>query len=108
MLLKAYSIRDTKAEVFNAPFWQKTHGEAERNFMELVNDKNSMVSKYPEDYDLYYLGDYDDLTGKIIALESPTHIVKAIHMVRQAQPRPMSLPGAQALIEATQQTSGPQ
>ncbi len=36
-----------------------------------------MVAKYPEDYDLYYIGEYDDQTGKIESLQSPQHVVKA-------------------------------
>lgn len=80
MILKAFTIRDSKAEVFNTPFFQKTHGEAERAFRELVKDEKSMVSKYPDDYDLYHLGEYDDQTGKIIALDTPQHMIKAVQL----------------------------
>lgn len=78
MLLKAFSIRDSKAEVFNTPFFQKTHGEAERSFQALVKDEKTMVSQYPTDYDLYYIGDYDDQSGELIGLDTPQHIVKAV------------------------------
>lgn len=83
MLTKLYSIRDQKAEIFNVPFMKKTHGEAERDFKSLCNDPQSTVSKYPEDFDLYYIGDYDDNTGKIMPLDTPQHVVKAIQMVEQ-------------------------
>lgn len=78
MELKVYSIRDAKAEIFNPPFYKKTHGEAERDFSALVRDEKSMVCKYPEDYDLYYLGTYDDNTGKLDSLDTPQHITKAV------------------------------
>lgn len=78
MLLKIYSIRDTKGEVFNTPFFQKTHGEAERNFRQLVSDEKSLVSKYPLDFNLYYIGEYDDQTGKIEPLTAPQHIMEAV------------------------------
>lgn len=78
MLLKAFTIRDTKAEVFNTPFFQKTHGEAERSFKKLATDPQSMVGQYPDDYDLYYIGEYDDQTGKLIVTDSPQHVAKAI------------------------------
>lgn len=77
MQLKIYSIRDSKGEVYNTPFFQKTHGEAERNFRQLVSDEKSLVSKYPLDFNLYYLGDYDDQTGKIEPLKAPQHIMEA-------------------------------
>jgi len=78
MQLKMFTIRDSKGEVFHPPFFNHTHGEAERNFHELTKDEKSMIAKYPEDYDLYYLGTYDNQTGKITSLETPEHMVKAI------------------------------
>lgn len=78
MLLKMYSIRDAKGEIFNAPFYKKTHGEAERDFAELCKDEKSLVNKYPEDFDLYHVGIYDDQTGKISSLDTPQHILKAV------------------------------
>lgn len=76
-MLKIYSVRDSKGEVFNTPFFQKTHGEAERSFQHLCKDEKSMVSQYPDDYDLWYLGEYDDSTGTIIPLSTPQHMLKA-------------------------------
>lgn len=87
MDLKIYSIRDSKSEVFNTPFYQKSHGEAERNFRTLVNDGKSTINQYPEDFDLYYLGDYDDNTGKIQVLETPQHIIKAVQLKQQNVPK---------------------
>jgi len=77
MELRAYTIRDTKAEAFGAPFFQKTHGEAERNFTALVRDSQSMLYKFPDDYDLYYLGTYNDADGKFTLLDAPEHLLKA-------------------------------
>lgn len=84
MQLKIYSIRDGKGEVYNTPFFQKTHGEAERTFRELANDQKSMIFKYPDDYDLYFIGSYDDTTGVIQPLDTPHHITKAV-MVQKPQ-----------------------
>lgn len=80
MLLKVYSIRDTKAEVYNTPFMKKTHGEAERDFTSLVKDEKSMPNQYPEDFDLYHLGIFDDQTGKFEPLATPQHIIKAVNV----------------------------
>lgn len=77
---KMFTIRDTKGEIFHKPFFNNSHGEAERNFRELTKDEKSMISKYPEDYDLYFLGTYDDSTGKMTSLETPQHIVKAVNL----------------------------
>ena len=85
MNYRMYTIRDTKGEVFHPPFYKKTHGEAERDFRTLVNDDKSMQFKYPEDFDLYYVGDYDDQSGKIVPQDSPQHIIKAVQVLVQKQ-----------------------
>ena len=78
MVLKIYSIRDSKGEVYNAPFYQKTHGEAERNFRSLANDEKSTIFQYPEDFDLWYLGEFDDNKGEFKPLDTPQHMLKAV------------------------------
>lgn len=83
MLLKIFSIRDSKGEMYNQPFLKKTMGEAERDFHQLCQDEKSMVWKYPDDFDLYYLGDFDDQSGKLSSLATPQHIVKAVQVLKQ-------------------------
>lgn len=85
MVLKMYSMRDMKGEIFHPPFFKKTHGEAERDFKTLVNDDKSMVNKYPEDYDLYYVGEYDDQRGIVVPLDTPQHVTKAVTVLMQKQ-----------------------
>lgn len=80
MTQKIYSIRDSKAEYFTQPFFKKTHGEAERDFTQLVNDEKSNLHAFPEDFDLYYLGDYDTSSGKMIPIDTPQHIIKAVQI----------------------------
>lgn len=77
MVLKMFSIRDRKSDVFNTPFFQPTHGAAERAFKTLVRDEKSTVSQYPEDFDLYYLGDYDDNQGRCESIEVPQLVMSA-------------------------------
>lgn len=77
---KVFAIRDTKAEAFHQPFFTKTVSEAERSFHQLVNDPQSLVAKYPEDYDLYMIGSYDTNTGGLTTLDTPQHIAKAISL----------------------------
>ena len=79
-----FSIHDSKGEIFNPPFFKSTHGEAERDFQTASQDDQSMISKYPEDFDLYYLGEYDDQTGKFKALPTPQHIIKAVNVLQRA------------------------
>lgn len=81
MELKAFSIRDSKAEIFNTPFFKNTLGEAERDFSTLCKDEKSNVFQYPEDYDLYYLGTYNNNTGCYKTLDTPQHMLKAVQVI---------------------------
>lgn len=83
MQLKMFSIRDAKAEAFNNPFFKHTHGEAERDFHQACQDDKSMLNKYPEDYDLYFVGTYDTNTGQIVPLDTPQHMTKAISVLNR-------------------------
>lgn len=76
--LTMYSIRDAKAGIYMLPFFKKTEPEAIREFARLTKDQNSMISVFPEDYDLYHVGEYPDQTGVPVPLETPRHIAKAI------------------------------
>lgn len=82
MLHKIFSIRDEKSKLFGTPFYKVTHGEAERDFKTIVNDEKTKINKYPEDFDLYYMGEYDDNTGKFDALETPQHMTKAVNCLK--------------------------
>lgn len=97
MLLKAFSIRDAKAEIFNTPFFAKTHGEAERQFRTLVNDEKSVPFQYPEDFDLYFVGTYDDNTGKFESLSTPQHVLKAVQCNGERDPVPLKKDSVQPI-----------
>lgn len=81
---RIFSIRDTKAEFYYTPFAQKTLGEAERSFSDLAANDKTSIGQHPEDFDLYYLGDFDDQSGKFEPLPAPQHVIKAAHTVRSA------------------------
>lgn len=82
MLLKAYSIRDAKGEFYSPPFYKHTHGEAEREFVQLIRDPKSQPNQFPEDYDLYHLGEYDNVKGFFKSLDTPQHIMKAVNAIK--------------------------
>lgn len=80
-----YSIMDTKTGIYNPPFFNHSHGEAERNFKQLVNDGKSTVHLHPTDFDLYYVGDYDDNSGKLMPKPAPEHIIKAVDLLSKQE-----------------------
>lgn len=64
--MKLYSLLDTKAKVYGAPFAAPNDGIAGRLVMEALRDPQSMVAKYPNDFQLYCLGEYDEHTGELV------------------------------------------
>lgn len=83
MQQKMYSIRDARAEVFGAPYYALTAGMAERNFTQLVNDEKSQLNMFPDDFDLYEVGVYDDQDGKGQFWDTPRHIIKAVQVLQK-------------------------
>jgi len=65
-----YSVYDSKAEAYMQPFFCQAAGQAIREFDNLVNSGDHPVAKHPEDYTLFEMGAWDDLTGEIVG-ETP-------------------------------------
>lgn len=86
MKLQIYSIRDLKGSMYNVPFFQPTHGTAERSFNELIRDPQSLVHKYPADYELFHVGTFDDETGRIETLPTPSPIISGLQLMRDVNP----------------------
>lgn len=66
MITKAFAVYDSKAVVYGTPFFMGAVGLAVRAFTDLVNDPKSSVSRYPEDFSLFELADFDDTKGVFI------------------------------------------
>ena len=83
MKLKAYSVFDSKAEAYGLPHFFVAKGLAIRAFTDLTNDPQSLISKHPEDFDFFEIGEFDDLTGKFTPNEVNIHLGKAIEYKSQ-------------------------
>lgn len=80
--MKIYTLRDAKAGSHNLPWYQKTHGEAERFVKSIISENPKdlpgyyqNVAKYPQDFDLYFLGEFSEGSGKMELLDAPQHMV---------------------------------
>lgn len=83
MTQKIYSVRDSKGEFYSPPFYQRTHGKAEQAFQDVYRDTKTQVHLYPEDFDLYFIGEFDEQTGQVRGLDTPQHIIKAVAFQNQ-------------------------
>lgn len=65
MTLEYYAIKDTKVAFMN-PFLQHNKAEAIRSFRSVLADERSEAAKNPRDYELWFVGQWDDATGIMI------------------------------------------
>lgn len=79
--LQIFSVRDTKGNRYNNPFFEPNVEVAKRTFERIVLDSQTVVAQFPEDFDLYHLGTIDTISGKILPLDTPLHIVKANNLL---------------------------
>lgn len=66
MIHGLYAIKDTKT-VFWKPFTHHNDLSAQREFANLVNSNNELVASNVNDFELWKLGAYDDVTGTIVS-----------------------------------------
>lgn len=64
MITSVYTIYDAKAKVYNKPFYQLNEDVMVRTAQDLLTDMTTDVARHPEDFVLYYMGQYDDNKGE--------------------------------------------
>ncbi|WNK14562.1 MAG: nonstructural protein [Microvirus sp.] len=65
MILNAYSVLDTKTGIYNLPFFMQLDVQALRAVADLGRNTDTTVGRYPNDYVLVRIGQYDDNTGSM-------------------------------------------
>lgn len=68
-----FCVRDRKANVFKPPFPEKNKVEAVRAFQIVCNKEgdHNQFRLYPDDFELLYLGEFNESTGKFALVEFP-------------------------------------
>lgn len=90
---KAFSVFDSKAGTFSPPFFQPALGLAVRMFTDLANDKATTVGKYPTDFSLFYIGDFDEATGVLAPLTQHQNLGLAASFIAPLAGLPLGRPG---------------
>ena len=65
MILRAFTVYDSKVDAYVRPFFLNTPAEAIRGFKDTVNDGQSPISNHPEDYTLFEIGTFDESSGML-------------------------------------------
>ena len=81
-----YSIYDKAAKAFNTPFFMHNKALAIRAFEDNVNSaEDNNISKHPEQFSLFCLGEYDDSTAKFEILDQPDLEATALELVKPTE-----------------------
>ena len=75
--MKILCLYDKKAEKFATPFTAINNAVATRDFSRACAEPNSAMAQFPDDIELCYLGDFDEITGRIIPLKEIATIATA-------------------------------
>ena len=79
MKMKAYSVFDCKAEVWSQPFFQMNDAVAQRAIGNAVNTPGSNYNMNPEDYELYFVGEWNDEDGNFTPTQTKILDLKTLH-----------------------------
>lgn len=77
------AIFDVKIGAYARPVAVPADGAAIRSFQDAVNDKSTEYNKHPEDYSIFNIGTYDDVSGEFLS-KKPTILAQAASLL-QAQ-----------------------
>jgi len=72
--MKLFTVYDSKTESYGKPFCMLTKGEALRGFADVANDPQTQICKYPADFTLFELGDWDDATAAFFIHETKINL----------------------------------
>lgn len=100
-MFKIFSVYDSKVGAFMNPLFLRSRGEAIRMFDNTVNSGDSFLSKNPEDFTLFELGDWDELSSKFVIHPTPVSVGLAIEFIKSTKFEVSSQTGNITPISAT-------
>lgn len=81
MIVKVFSVYDSKVEAYIQPFFMQSRGQAIRAFGDTAADVSTNIGKHPADFTLFELGEFDDTTAKFDMYNTPVSIGVAIELL---------------------------
>lgn len=90
MTQHVFSVYDSKADAYLAPFTANTYGLAERMFVDLVCNEGHQFNRHPEDYTLYQIGQFDSHTAQVNSTEL-TVIITGLQAAARSPNQPLEV-----------------
>lgn len=95
MIMQVCAVYDKKVGAYMQPMFFRSKLEAIRSFADACTipvdgTGSSNFVKYPEDFHLALLGDFDDNTGTFVSGDGPSPLITALECVKAARERSVS------------------
>ena len=78
--MKIFTIYDNAAKAFMAPIFCRHENEAKRILQTEVNNPQSNLHLYTEDYALFSCGEFNPQNGEFITPDYPVKVCSALEM----------------------------
>lgn len=89
MILKVFSVYDTKAAAYLPPFLLPTRGMAVRAFTAAALEETHDFHKFADDYVLFELGDFDPMKGQFVNYTVPEMVQTARSVIVHHSNKPL-------------------
>jgi len=94
MLLKIFTVYDSKTEAYLSPFYMQSTGQALRSFEDTVNDANTQFHKHAADFTLFEIGTFDDSNAQFQLHAAKTNLGSANEYIKvPGQPPQLAVAG---------------
>lgn len=85
MKTRAYSVYDRKALIYHMPYYALTDAVAVRTLADAMTDPNTSFGRHPNDYVLFFVGEFDDSNGQLWPEQPLKHVIDAQALVKALQ-----------------------
>ena len=85
MIHKIFSVHDSAAQAYIAPFFLPEEGQAIRGFKTAVNNPEHSFGQWPKDYSLMCIGEFDDNKGTIKMYQTQKPLGNGLSFLQNAE-----------------------
>lgn len=99
MKLNLYTVFDSQAQRAVVPFVRDNDDVAKRDFISIINNPETPFGKHPEDYFLYYVGEWNDESMNASSFGEPTRIMTGVDALKKQKQDLDAIASLQAQID---------
>lgn len=71
---KVFVLKDDKSKSYGMPITSQSRGMFIRELQEQLSSGQSVISRHPQDFGVFEIGEYDPRTGQVLLYEQKTHL----------------------------------